>query len=156
MHPATLPPFSAPVPRDLRVETVGLDALDTVRALNRAIFDEERVINTFDRDGLLILLALADGEPCGFKIGYRENRHTFYSAKGGVLAAYRRYGVARRLLHAMEAEVRARGFTHFAYDTFPNRHPGMTVLGLGEGFRLVRADFNAGYGDYRLRFEKRL
>ena len=150
------PPPAVPPAPVLRVEAVGLDALDTVRVLNRTIFDEERVINTFDRADLLILVAYADHVPCGFKVGYRENRTTFYSAKGGVLPAYRRQGVARRLLHAMEVEARARGFAHFAYDTFPNRHAGMTVLGLAEGYRLVRADFNSTYGDYRLRFEKRL
>ena len=140
----------------LALHVVGLDALDTIRALNRTIFGEERVINTFERDDLTILLASTGGVACGFKIGYRENRHTFYSAKGGVLDAFRRRGVARALLRAMEGEARRRGYAVFAYDTFPNRDPGMAILGFVDGYRLTRADFNATYQDHRLRLERRL
>jgi hypothetical protein len=32
----------------------------------------------------------------------------------------------------------------------------MSILALRESFRLIRADFNAVYKDYRLRFEMRL
>jgi hypothetical protein len=49
-----------------------------------------------------------------------------------------------------------RGYDRFAYDTFPNKHPGMTVLGLDEGFEVTRAGYSARYEDYRLRFEKAL
>lgn len=140
----------------IRIEEVDLSALDTIRAMNAAIFDEERVINTFQRDDLLMLMAYIDDVPVGFKIGYRENRFTFYSAKGGVLPDYRRTGLARRMLYDMMARVKEKGYVRFAFDTFPNRHPGMTILALNEGFRLVKADFNTVYRDYRLRFEKKL
>jgi GNAT superfamily N-acetyltransferase len=140
----------------LTIEPVGLDALDEIRAINRACFDEERVINSFDRQGLRMLMAYADGEPVGFKIGYRENRFNFYSAKGGVLLDWRRSGIARLLLKRMEDVARLDGYRYFCYDTFPNVHPGMTVLGLASGYRVTRADFNATYRDFRLRFEKRL
>lgn len=149
------PVVEAP-PRPLRIEEVGMAELDVIRAMNLAIFEERRIINTFSRDGLLMLVAYVGDEPAGFKIGYRDDRQTFYSAKGGVLPAFRRHGIARELLHAMLERVRAAGFKRFTYDTFPNRHPGMTVLGLAEGFRVIRADFNPVYKDYRLRFEKKL
>lgn len=139
-----------------RIEEVGLDAVEMIRQMNVAIFDEERIINTFDRDDLMILIAWVDDEPAGFKIGYRENRFVFYSAKGGVLPEYRRKGLARQLLSYMMDEARSRGYVRFTYDTFPNRDQGMTVLGLNDGFRVVRADFNKTYKDWRLRFEKRL
>jgi len=150
-----VPSFARPEPL-LFIEEVGFEALDTIRRINRVIFDEERVINTFDREDLLMLLATVGDEPAGFKVGYREDRDTFYSAKGGVLPAFRRRGISRRLLYEMMDRVRAQGYTTLAYDTFPNMHPGMTVLGLAEGFRLTRADYNATYDDYRLRFEKKL
>lgn len=152
---AAVPPLLPP-PSPLRIERVGFEGLEVLRHLNRTIFSEERVINTFDREGLMMLLAYAGDATCGFKIGYRENRHTFYSAKGGVLPTFRRHGVARRLLLVMLDLVKAEGYQTFAFDTFPNRHPGMSVMALTEGFRLVRADFNTTYHDYRLRFEKRL
>ena len=154
-------PFTHPAPAsDVRptLEVVKADVrqIDVVRRLNVEIFDERRIINTLDRPDLLMLLAVLDGEPVGFKVGYRENRFTFYSAKGGILPEHRRQGLARHLLHAMVDHARTGGYVRFAYDTFPNKHAGMTVLGLAEGFRVVKADYNAMYRDFRLRFEKKL
>lgn len=143
-------------PAALHIERVGMERLDVIRRLNTTIFDERRVINTFEREDLLMLLAALGDEPAGFKIGYRLRAGTFYSAKGGVLSRYRRQGIARALLHVMMDWVRDRGYRHFTYDTFPNRHPGMTILGLSEGFRVVKAGYNPQYDDYRLRFQKEL
>jgi len=139
-----------------RIVEVDRTSLDIVRALNVAIFHEERIINTFDREDLIMLLAVVDGEPVGFKIGYRENRFVFYSAKGGVLPEHRREGVALKMLHEMLSLARERGYIRFAYDTFPNRDAGMTIIGLNEGFRVVKADFNKTYKDWRIRLEKPL
>lgn len=127
--------------------------LEIIAEMNRTIFGEERIINTFARDDLLVLLATVDGVPAGFKIGYRENRLVFYSAKGGVLPAYRRRGIARVLLYDMMNRVAKNDYRRFAFDTFPNRHPGMAILALNEGFRVTRADYNPTYRDYRIRFE---
>lgn len=138
------------------IERVGMDALPVIRIINKAVFRETRVINQFDRPDLLMLLALAGGEAVGFKIGYGESRSTFYSAKGAVVEPWRRHGVARALLYAMMEETRAMGYRRLAYDTFPNMHPGMIVLGLQEGFRVTAAGFNSSYKDYRIRLEKPL
>ncbi len=137
----------------LTIAEVGLDRLDLIRRLNVAIFDEEQIIKTFERDDLLMLVARSEGTAVGFKLGYRLDPRSFYSAKGGVREAYRRRGVARALLYAMLDLVRERGYNRFVYDTFPNKHPGMTVMGLDEGFRVIRAGYSPRYQDYRLRFE---
>lgn len=144
--------------RLVRVEAVGLARLDVIRDLNRAVFGEDHIINSFDHDDLLMLLAVAEasGDPVGFKIGYRLSAEVFYSAKGGVASNWRRQGIARLLLHDLMQRAQRRGYDRFAYDTFPNKHPGMTVLGLDEGFRVTRAGYSARYEDYRLRFEKAL
>ena len=151
-------PAAAPgaTPAALSVERVGLDRFAEVRALNEAVFGESRVIHRLDRDDLTLLLAHRHGRAVGFKVGYGESRATFYSAKGGVLPEARRHGVARALLAAMEAEARRLGYERFAFDTFPNKHPGMTVLGLAAGFTVTAAGYNAAYRDYRLRFEREL
>ena len=152
-------PPAPPVARSaapLTTERVGLDRFDEVRALNEIIFGESRVIHRLDRDDLTILVARRDGRAVGFKVGYGESRTTFYSAKGGVLSEARRHGVARALLAAMQDEARRLGYERFAFDTFPNKHPGMTVLGLGAGFTVAAAGYNAAYRDYRIRFEQDL
>ena len=135
------------------VKTADFSDLDTIRDLNMAIFNEERVINTFDRKDLLMLIAYVRGVPVGFKIGYQQSNNVFYSAKGGVLESFRRQGIARVLLEEMVQQVRRMGYRRFIYDTFPNKNPGMTILGLNEGFKVVKADFNSVYKDYRLQLE---
>lgn len=151
-----VPSSAVPAESPLHIARVGMEQLPVIRRMNGAIFDEERIINTFDRDDLLMLLATYDGDPAGFKIGYRLKYDTFYSAKGGVLPAYRRQGIARALLYAMLDYVDDQGYDRFVYDTFPNKHPGMTVLGLNEGFRVIKAGYSPQYNDYRLRFEHKL
>ena len=137
-------------------EIGSMDNLPEIRALNKRVFNEDRVINRFDRTDLLILLARAQGEVVGFKIGYAETRTTFYSAKGAVSEAWRRKGIARELLYIMMDVCWRKGYKRLAYDTFPNKNPGMTILGLKESFRITAAGFNDQYRDYRLRFEKEL
>ncbi|MDA0378198.1 MAG: GNAT family N-acetyltransferase [Bacteroidetes bacterium] len=144
-----------PIP-GLAIEEVSMDALDRIREMNRTIFREKRIINTFEREDVMILEARVHGESAGFKVGYRENRFTFYSAKGGVLPAFRRRGIAVALLDAMMGRAKDRGYIRFAFDTFPNLHPGMTILALEQGFQLVKSDFNSLYREYRLRFERKL
>lgn len=140
----------------LRIREVGRETLDTIRRLNVAIFGAERVIETFDRTDLVMLLAERSNQPVGFKIGYCIRHDIYYSAKGGVLPAYRRQGIARQLLCSLMNYARAKGYRRFAYDTFPNKHAGMTILGLVEGFRVTRADYNDEHEDYHLRLEKEL
>jgi GNAT superfamily N-acetyltransferase len=143
-------------PGTLQIARVGMEQLPVIRRMNQTIFGEHRIINQLDRRDLLLFLATLDGEPVGFKVGYGLTKTTYYSAKGGVLESWRGHGIARELLYAMEDEVRRLGYERFAYDTFPNMHPGMTVLGLREGFEVTAAGYNATYQDYRIRFEKAL
>ncbi|WP_412063650.1 GNAT family N-acetyltransferase [Rubrivirga sp. IMCC45206] len=143
-------------PSDVRIERIDVARYPEIQALNRSVFDDTRVIQRLDRDDLVLLLATVGGEPVGYKVGYRESATTFYSAKGGVLEPWRRRGVARALLAALEQEARRLGYARFAYDTFPNKHPGMTVLGLAQGYTVTAAGYNAAYRDFRLRFERDL
>lgn len=143
-------------PDTVHVARVEMEDFPTIRRLNRTIFGEARVINQLDRRDLMLFLAWLDDEPVGFKVGYGLSEAIYYSAKGGVLESCRGRGIARALLYAMEREARALGYARFAYDTFPNMHPGMTVLGLREGFAVTAAGYNATYQDYRIRFEKAL
>lgn len=160
IHPSEDTLFASLVPDKLsgrlEIAEATMEDMGVLSSLNKRIFDEERIINSFDRDDLMMLVALMDGVPAGFKIGYRENRFVFYSAKGGVLEEYRHQGIARALLYAMMDRALESGYRRFVYDTFPNMHSGMTILGLREGFRVVRADFNHTYRDFRLRLEKKL
>ncbi|WP_412067144.1 GNAT family N-acetyltransferase [Rubrivirga sp. IMCC43871] len=143
-------------PSDVRIDRLDVSRYPEIQALNLAVFGDSRVIQRLDRDDLVLLLASVGGEPIGYKVGYRESASTFYSAKGGVLKAWRKRGVARALLAVLEQEAKRLGYARFAYDTFPNKHPGMTVLGLARGYTITAAGYNAAYRDFRLRFERDL
>lgn len=103
-----------------------------------------------------MLLARVDGSSVGYKVGYGEDLRTFYSAKGGVLENWRRQGIAKALMFEMMHQAREMGYRVFAFDTFPNMHPGMTVMGITEGFKVKAAGYNPTYRDFRIRFEQRL
>jgi predicted GNAT superfamily acetyltransferase len=140
----------------VQIAQVGLEALPILKQLNRIIFGDENVIARMDRDDMVILIAHFNQQAVGFKVGYLGTEQIFYSAKGGILPEYRRQGIARKLLHKMMEIARQKGYKTFVYDTFPNLHPGMTIIGLKEGFRVTNTDFNQTYKDYCLRFEKPL
>ena len=150
------PTLSVPELNGLTIHEVGLGSLAAIRHMNEVIFSEQRIINSFEKDDLIILEARLNEKPVGFKIGYRENAKIFYSAKGGVLPLFRRKGIAIVLLNSMMEKVADLGYQYFAFDTFPNLHPGMTILAMEHGFTLKKADYNAIYKEYRLRFEKKL
>ena len=94
--------------------------------------------------------------PLGSRLDIGKTSERSIQQRGGVLPAYRRKGIALALLNNMMAIVQHRGYPVFAFDTFPNMHPGMTILAMEKGFRLIKADFNSLYREYRLRFEIKL
>lgn len=137
---------------DILIQPVGFEMMPAITEMNRLLFDEERVINRFDRPDLVILLASVDGEAAGFKIGYGLDRGIYYSAKGGVLDRFRRRGIAGRLLENLMDEAFKRGYRTYCFDTFPNMHPGMTILGVSRGFSVTEVRYSDVYKDLRVRF----
>lgn len=138
------------------IRAVGMEDLPVIARMNRELFGEDRIINRFDRNDLMMLVATVDDQPAGFKIGYGLPDRAFYSAKGGVMTGFRRRGIARDLLDAMSRRAWSLGYTTLTFDTFPAVHPGMARLAIDEGFVLTRADFSQTYRNYRLRFSTRL
>ncbi len=141
---------------DIHVQRLGKKDFHLLEPLNYAIFKEARVINRTDHDTLVILMAMHGDVPVGFKIGYNRRNGVFYSAKGGVLPQYRRKGVAAKMLGRMILEADKLGFKKFIYDTFPNMNPGMLILGLNSGFKVIEAKYNAQYKDFQVSLEKEL
>lgn len=141
---------------DIVVQPVGFEAIQTLASMNRVLFDEERIINKFDRPDLVMLIAYADGQPAGFKIGYGLHDGLYYSAKGGVLESFRRRGIAYHLLTRLMDEAASRGYERYCFDTFPNRHIGMAVLALRLGFIVTEVRFSELYNDLRVRFDTTL
>lgn len=127
-----------------------------VKEINKIIFGEDRVINQYHHPDILLYVATYNDLPVGFKIGYGRADRVYYSAKGGVIPAFRKKGIAKKLLHLMMYDVYKMKYKLFSYDTFPNKHKGMLILGLNEGFKVSDAKWNEYYQDYQIHLEKNL
>lgn len=141
-------------PSLLRIQTCSRLNLEPILKLNRLIFQEERVINSWKHDVMIILLATYNEIPVGFKLGYGISSSTFYSAKGGVLKDFRREGIATSLLVNMISTAKKRGFSRFGYHTFPKLHNGMLELGIASGFKIKYDKWNVHHEAMQYYLEK--
>ena len=89
----------------------------------------------------LAQVAKIDGAVAGFKVGYAETPERFYSWIGGVLPAFRRRGLAQRLLEAQHAWCRERGFREVTVKTY-NRYRGMLQLLVTAGYDVFAVQAN--------------
>lgn len=145
------------VPTDeLIVNKYDVSGIEGIRPINLELFNEERVINHYHHPDILVYEATINGMVVGFKVGYGKPKGIYYSAKGGVLPQYRRNGIATLLLDKMMLEAWKRGYHTFCYDTFPNQHKGMLILGLNKNFVITSAGWNKVHNDYHIRLEKDL
>lgn len=134
----------------ISIELLNLTQIDRIKDLNQLLFNEERIINSFNRKDLIILLMIVDGLRAGFKIGYGQSNKVYYSAKGGIMPVFRRQGFARLLTVEMMKMAQETGYEKFEFDTFPNRGHEMLVMGLDDGFRITEAGWNNVYNDIRV------
>jgi len=138
---------------DIDFTRYGRTDVHRLKEINRIIFSEDRIINQYHHPDILVYLATYNEVPVGFKIGYGRRSKVYYSAKGGVLPAFRKKGIARKLLHLMMFDAYQLKYKLFSYDTFPNKHKGMLILGLNEGFKVTDAKWNELYQDYQIHLE---
>lgn len=104
----------------------------------------------------LALIAEANGDIVGFKVGYQsEITETFYSWMGGVLPEFRKLGVANALAEVQESWARQKGFKNIFFKT-RNRFPGMISFGLKRGFKIMKVIPKGGVEDYRIVMMKSL
>ena len=85
--------------------------------------------------GTLILIAEADGQPVGCKLGYAAEDGSLYSWLGGVLPAHRKAGLAQRLLERQEGWAREHDFAAITVKSM-NRYPAMLRLLIRNGYRI--------------------
>src|SRR3954451_950648 len=107
-----------------------------------------------DRQDLICLMAHLEGNPVGYKVGYREKPGVYYSYSGGVLKDYRGQGVAKRLQDWQHAAIRARGYKTVTFTSF-NKFRSMLLFGLASGFVPVGIEHRPE-GEISVRFQKDL
>ncbi len=87
----------------------------------------------------LHLAVNTEGQPIGFKLGYRRAPALFYSWLGGVIPAMRRQGVAERLMIRQHDWARSQGYKHVETRTRADNN-AMIIRNLKSGFHIVGHD----------------
>lgn len=134
------------------------EALDVLRHLteferlgdNNYYFDK-----IHDRDHL-VLIAKIESEIVGCKVGYDKfNDGSFYSWLGGVIPEYREAGVARKLASTQEEWAKEKGYVSIKFKTL-NRHKGMIIFAIKNGFEMYNIKPKDELEDYRIQMTKEL
>ena len=124
----------------MKIEITESD-IETVVNLTDKIpeFINPRGANEYYRrlDGVphLILVALINEKPGGFKVGYERDGY-FYSWMGGVLPEFRKLGIAKKLADRQEAWATEQGYSSVTFKT-RNQHKGMLIFALKNGFDII-------------------
>ena len=103
----------------------------------------------------LVLIAEADGQSVGFKLGYAAEDGSLYSWLGGVLPAHRKSGLAQRLLEVQEAWASAHGFAAVTVKSM-NRYPAMLRLLIRNGYQIRLVEHFGDTARERIHFIKSL
>ena len=106
-------------------------------------FDETAADALLARKGTLFIAEM-EGDIAGFKAGYdRYQDGSYYSWLGGVVPAFRRYGVAQSLLEQQEAWVLEAGYRGIYVKT-RNRFVGMRMFLAKNGYDVVGVELRGG------------
>lgn len=103
----------------------------------------------------LILIAIVDNNPVGFKVGYALDNTTFYSWMGGVLPTYRTQHIAQKLTEYQEAWAKEQGIKKIRFKTRNYLKP-MLIFALKNGFHITEVERHKGMAEHRIILEKEL
>ncbi|MGE0528625.1 MAG: GNAT family N-acetyltransferase [Bdellovibrionales bacterium] len=101
-----------------------------------------------------LVWAEVEGKIVAFKLGYEEDRGSFYSWLGAVLPEYRGLGIASALMTHQHEWCRAQGYTTVRTKT-QNRFREMLLLNLKFGFEIIGTHSCANDGP-KIILEKRI
>ncbi len=88
------------------------------------------------RTGLQMLLAIADGQVVGCKLGYERKPGHYYSWLSGVHPDFRNYGIASELMRQQHAWCSQQKYRTIRTQTY-NQWRAMLILDLQHGFNII-------------------
>ncbi len=88
------------------------------------------------RTGLQTLLAIADDQVVGCKLGYERKPGHYYSWLGGVHPDFRSHGIASELMRRQHAWCSQQKYQTIRTQTY-NQWRGMLILNLRHGFDII-------------------
>lgn len=142
--------------------TIEQGSLDDVLAICRALpeFDKPLTIATLEDKirhcpAPLILIAKANQQLAGFKLGYSLSESKFYSWLGGVLPQYRRQRLAQALMDAQECYLIKQNFKSIHVKSM-NKYRGMMTMLIANNYDIVGYEDNGTANTSKILFSKHL
>jgi predicted GNAT superfamily acetyltransferase len=99
-------------------------------------YDYAEYVDRLQGNTALILVAIDNGAPIAFKVGYALGDMVFYSWVGGVLLAHRRTGIATQLRVAQEEWARKVGYQTIQTKS-KNSYPAMLHMLISAGYAIT-------------------
>ena len=134
------------------------DWYQSMRSLHGTIFNSHNLDAIEEelsaRQKFLILLAVANDQAVGYKIGYQDRKLRFYSWLGGVHPDYRGRGIASELMRRQHEWCSSQGYSLVRTQT-KNTWRSMLILNLRHGFDVV-GTYTDEKGEPRIILERRL
>jgi len=117
-----------------------------------AISEDKLQSRLKDRKSLL-LIASVNEKLVGYKLGYALNEHQFYSWLGGVIPAYRKQSIARKLLNAQEAWAIEHSYKQVLVKSM-NCFPAMLTMLINNGYQITGYENNGDALNSKIKFTK--
>lgn len=145
---------------DATVEIVGPEDLPIVVQLYNQIFRPARDLDSFHRRyrgryNVLQMVARVDDRPVAFFLGFELKPTVFYAWFYGVLADYRRQGIATQLMDAVHSWARSNDYELIRYECH-NQHRPMLHLAISLKYDIVGIRWDSDRADNLVIFEKPL
>ncbi|MFD1358865.1 GNAT family N-acetyltransferase [Fictibacillus halophilus] len=130
--------------------------LDNLIDLHERIFGKSgNLVNKMkSKPGLLVNIALQDGNVIGYKMGYELDKRKFYSWLGGVDSQHRGQGIAAKLMEQQHEYLKENGY-HIVKTKTMNKWRSMLILNIKSGFDII-STYRNEKGLHKIILEKNL
>ncbi|MUK25805.1 GNAT family N-acetyltransferase [Aliivibrio fischeri] len=103
----------------------------------------------------LILVAVSEGIPVAYKMGYQLSDFEFYSWLGGVVPSARKQGIATQLRVTQEEWAKKHGYEAISVKSM-NRYPAMLQLLISSGYHISGYEDEGSSDNSKIKFLKKL
>jgi GNAT superfamily N-acetyltransferase len=143
---------------DAIIDMVGPEDLPLISRLYNQIFRPPRDVESFHRRyrgryNVLQLIARVDGQPVGLFLGFELKPTVYYAWFYGVLADFRRQGIASQLMEAVHSWAHQNDYESIRFECH-NQHRPMLHLAIALGYDIVGIRWDPDRGDNLVIFEK--
>ncbi|MGB0716429.1 MAG: GNAT family N-acetyltransferase [Phycisphaerae bacterium] len=145
---------------DAKIELIGPGDIEVLVDIYNQVFSPAQDVVFFERRfearrNVSIMLAVVEESPVGFITGFEMMPTTYFCWICGVVADFRRAGIATQLMQAAQAWATDNNYSIVRFEC-QNQHRPMLHTAITEGFDLVGIRYDTGTGNNVVIFEKEI